>query len=86
MCEDLTHEGYRVALRNNDELLARLRRYTQALADDPDLVRHEVAAELVVFLGLPCVDCGVLCVNGPICETCVARQELESIETVGVGQ
>lgn len=86
MCEDVVHEGLRVALRHSDELFDKIRRYTGALAVSPDLVRLEVAAELVELLGRPCVTCGVLCVTGPICETCVARQELGSIETAGVRQ
>lgn len=78
MCEDPVHEGYRVALRHRDEDLERVRRYTHALSNDLDPVRHEVAVELVDLLGVPCLSCEIKCVNGPMCETCMARQELDA--------
>lgn len=83
--EDPAIEGFRVALRHKEDLIARLRRYTQALADDLDPVRRGVAAELVEgFLGEPCSSCDAKCVNGPVCEVCLAQQELIRMQTAGV--
>lgn len=83
--EDVTIEGYRVALRHKEDLIARLRRYTHALSDDLDPVRRGVATELIEgFLGEPCSSCTAPCVNGPVCEVCLAQQELSRIQTAVV--
>lgn len=87
MSEDVTIEGFRLVLNRRDKLLDQVRRFDEALADDPDPVRNAVAAELLELVGLACITCGALCVPGPECETCQdkrAAAEHGHIEKAGV--
>lgn len=69
---DVVTEGRRLveAHRARDEAMDRARRYVEAMAEDPDPIRQQIAEELTVIVGLPCLTCGRKTVSGPVCDNC----------------